>query len=45
MNIRGIVTMGTGVVSDDLFYIHDAAGEFSGIACYMSGDSTQVTGG
>jgi predicted extracellular nuclease len=45
VNIRGIVTMGTDFISDDLFFIHDAAGEYNGVACYMGGTPTPVQEG
>ena len=45
VNVRGIVTMATDVMEDDLFYIHDATGEFHGIACYMGGEPTPVQEG
>ncbi|MCK4410468.1 MAG: T9SS type A sorting domain-containing protein, partial [Candidatus Eisenbacteria sp.] len=35
----------TDVMEDDLFFIHDATGEFSGIACYMPGTPTPVQEG
>ena len=45
VNVRGIVTMATGVMEDDLFYIHDATGQFHGVACYMGGTPTPVEEG
>jgi len=45
VNVQGIVTMGTGVMDDDTFYIHDGVGEFRGIACYMGGELTPVQEG
>ena len=45
VNLRGIVTMATDVMRDDIFYIHDAAGEYNGIACYMGGTPTPVEEG
>ncbi len=45
VNVRGIVTMASGVMSDNIFYLHDASGEFHGIACYMSGTPTPVQEG
>ena len=45
VNVQGIVTMATDIMEDDLFYIHDASGEFHGIACYMPGEPTPVQEG
>ena len=45
VNVQGIVTMATDVMEDDLFYIHDATGQFHGIACYMPGTPTPVQEG
>ncbi|MBN2564212.1 MAG: lamin tail domain-containing protein [Candidatus Eisenbacteria bacterium] len=45
VNVRGIVTMASGLMSDNIFYIHDATGEFHGIACYMGGTPTPVQEG
>jgi hypothetical protein len=45
VNIQGVVTMATGLISDDLFYIHDGTGAFHGVACYMPGTPTPVQEG
>jgi hypothetical protein len=45
VNVQGIVTMASDVMRDDIFYIHDAAGEYGGVACYMPGTPTPVEEG
>ena len=45
VNVRGIVTMASDVVDEDLFYIHEGTGAFKGVACYMGGTPTPVQEG
>jgi len=45
VNVQGVVTMATGVMEDDLFYIQDDSGPYHGIACYMPGTPTDVEEG
>ena len=45
VNVQGVVTMATDFMEDDLFFIHDASGEFHGLACYMPGTPTPVQEG
>jgi hypothetical protein len=45
VNVQGVVTMASGVMRDDLFFIQDAAGANHGIACYMPGTPTTVQEG
>ncbi|HYW68529.1 MAG TPA: lamin tail domain-containing protein, partial [bacterium] len=45
VNVQGIVTLASGEIDDDLFYMHDGTGEFRGIVCYMGGEPTPVQEG
>jgi len=44
-NVRGLVTVGKGELSDDFFYMHEGNTEFEGIKVYCSGYEGDITVG